>query len=69
MNQNYITRNPYENEMVETLKRTIAVLDQRKILYWIDCGTLLGLIRDGKIIPWDDDVEIGAWIEDRKNMV
>jgi len=59
------TENPYESGMVETLRRTVAVLGKRNIPYWIDCGTLLGLIRDQRIIPWDEDVELGAWTRDK----
>lgn len=51
-------QNPYETGMVGTLRRVVAVLDEARVPYWIDCGTLLGLIRDQKIIPWDEDVEL-----------
>ena len=60
--------NPYEKPMVETLKRAVSILDSRNIDYWIDCGTLLGLVRDDKIIPWDEDVELGAWLTDRESI-
>lgn len=28
--------------------------------WWLEFGTLLGLIREGKIIDWDDDIDIGV---------
>lgn len=31
---------------------------------WVQDGTLLGIIRDGKPIPWDHDTDTGAFAED-----
>lgn len=41
------------------MKRVHAFLRKHKITYWADSGTLLGAIRNGGIIPWDDDLDIG----------
>jgi hypothetical protein len=38
----------------------VARLETRGIPYWIDAGTLLGLVRDGRIIPWDHDFDFGV---------
>lgn len=39
-------------------------LNQHKIFYFIDGGTLLGAIREGDIIAHDDDIDIGILDED-----
>lgn len=31
-----------------------------KVPCWLQDGTLLGLIRDGKLIPWDNDADMGC---------
>ena len=46
-------------------KECIEVLNKLKIDYWLCHGTLLGIIRDKSLIPWDNDIDIGSW--DLKN--
>ena len=41
------------------LLKTIDILNQKRIKYWLDAGTLLGIIRDGDLIPWDYDADLG----------
>ncbi len=43
----------------QNLKLVIKILNTHKINYWICHGTLLGIIRDKKILPWDNDIDIG----------
>lgn len=37
---------------------------EHDIIYWIDYGTLLGAVRDGAMIPWDTDIDIGILAPD-----
>lgn len=43
----------------ENLLRTIAtIFEQHKITYWLEGGTLLGIRRENRLLPWDDDIDI-----------
>jgi hypothetical protein len=58
MEQNDIDRN-----RLKLLKLVKESLDQYDIQYWLDCGTLLGAVRDKKIISYDHDIDFGTWQE------
>lgn len=50
--------------MVEILKEIDAVCRRHNLRYWIDYGTLLGAVRHGGFIPWDDDLDISVFEDD-----
>ncbi len=47
--------------LLKMLEETSIVLSRLKIEYWLDCGTLLGAIRDNELISWDNDIDLGCW--------
>mgnify|MGYP003997540445 FL=1 len=47
--------------ILRMLADTNSVLQKLGIVYWLDCGTLLGAIRDNQLIAWDNDIDLGCW--------
>lgn len=43
---------------LEVLEAIAKVCDKYGIRWYADCGTLLGAVRHGGYIPWDDDLDI-----------
>ena len=41
------------------------VAEQSGVEYWATFGTMLGAVRNGGVIPWDDDADICVMIENR----
>ncbi len=55
------TKNNSEKKIDKNFIETVELLDKNKISYWICHGTLLGIIRDKDLIPWDHDIDIAVW--------
>lgn len=51
------------------MRRIIDLLNQQKIEYFLDFGTLIGAVRHGGFIPWDDDVDITVKREDYNRLL
>jgi len=43
---------------IELLKKTVSILDEFNINYFLISGTLLGYVRHNDFIPWDDDIDL-----------
>ena len=39
----------------------VNIFNKQKIFYWIGQGSLLGIIRDNKLIEWDHDIDFCLW--------
>lgn len=42
------------------LLSALKVLEELRIPYWLNQGSLLGLVRDGRLIEWDTDIDIAV---------
>lgn len=49
---------PLQLRVLEVLKGIDKVCREHKLRYYIMAGTLLGAVRHGGFIPWDDDLDI-----------
>lgn len=71
MMQDYLSRHlrAVQLKQVEILKAIDAVCKANAIPYWLDGGTLLGAVRHGGFIPWDDDIDIAMHVDDLPRFV
>lgn len=49
---------------LEILKAFASFCDEHNLEWFIDSGTVLGALRHGGFIPWDDDIDVGMLRED-----
>ena len=47
-------------ESLTMLRDVKTVLDEGGVRYWLDLGSLLGAVRDGRTIPWDNDFDLST---------
>lgn len=71
-------RNKYNPEGSDLRKIQLNMLDiliefdrvchKNGIVYWLDSGTLLGAVRHGGFIPWDDDIDVCIMKKDLRSL-
>ena len=55
-------------ESLDQLRELVRVFEQHNISYWLDSGTLLGVIREGRMLPSDHDIDISIWQQSSVNL-
>lgn len=62
MNENkkmkYLVESEIKNELISMLFSVDKYMEENHLQYTIFSGTLLGAVRHGGFIPWDDDIDI-----------
>ncbi len=46
------------------LSRADQAFKEAGVFYWLEFGTLLGVVRDGKLIEHDTDIDVGVFLKD-----
>jgi hypothetical protein len=54
--------------IAEALLKFKKVMDKNGVTFWLEYGTQLGAVRDGKMIDWDIDGDVGVWVDDIERM-
>lgn len=62
-------RKAFKEHGLEVFSKVVAKLNNAGIRFWPEFGTLLGIYRDATFIPYDNDLDFGAFIEDRDRII
>ena len=55
--------------LVEVLQKFAEICKEHDINWWLCSGTLLGAVRHGGFIPWDDDIDVSMLPKDYRKFV
>ena len=63
---NNTTKRDVQLAQFDTLMDIKNFCNKEGLKYWLHCGTLLGCIRHGGFVPWDEDIDIAMPLPDYK---
>ena len=49
------------NKDDRALEEVSSLLKNNNINFWVCHGTLLGIIRENRLLPWDKDIDLAVW--------
>ena len=58
MNETTYDLRRYQLDLLEILDAFTAICREKGLRYYLNAGTLLGAVRHGGFIPWDDDIDV-----------
>ena len=58
----------YQLDCVEFAKKMTDFFDAHNLEYFITSGTLIGVVRHGGFVPWDDDFDVGMMRKDYERL-
>jgi phosphorylcholine metabolism protein LicD len=53
--------NQVRESLIAMLNDAKSILDEQGMKFWLEYGTLLGIIRSDDFIPWETDIDLGCW--------
>ncbi len=54
----------YKDRLLKALFFLLDIIEKENVHYWVDGGTLLGAVRDGKLIDHDEDADVSIFEKD-----
>lgn len=56
------------NQDIDSFLLIVRLMKEHGINFWIDQGSLLGIIRTGNLFSWDHDIDISIWNQEKAKM-